>query len=65
MIYSVFLNLLKTDLLTLGYVHRRHYLSKYSRSHIRINLVATEPKAQLTIELSDISNGPVCLNGLK
>ena len=30
-----------------------------------MNLVVIEQKAQLTIELSDISIGPVCLNGLK
>ena len=63
MIYSVTLNLVKTALLV-GYVHHFHNLLKYSRSRTRMNLVVKEPKAQLTIELSDIFIGPVCLNGL-
>ena len=53
MIYSVILNLVKTAFLTLEYVHHFHYLFKYSRLRIRMNLVVTEQKPQLIIELSD------------
>ena len=65
MVYSVILNLVKKAHLTLGYVQHLHYLLRYLKSHIRKNLVVTEQKAQLTIELIDISIGPICLNGLK
>ena len=57
MIYSVILNLVKTAHLTLGYAHHFRHLLRYSRSHIRMNLLVTEQKAQLIIELSDISTG--------
>ena len=57
MIYSVILNHVKTAHLTLGYAHHFRYLLRYSRSHIRMSLLVTEQRAQLIIELSDISTG--------
>ena len=58
MIHYVFPNLVKTVHLMLGYVHLFHYLLRYWRSYI-------EQKAQLIIELSDLSIGPGIFNWIE
>ena len=65
MIYPIIPKPVKMAHLMLGYAHHFQHLLKYLRSHIRMILKVTEQKAQLIIELSDVSINPVCLNGLK